>query len=189
MLILYELGQAEARDLATALYMLANGGGKARAHRDGSLREPRTSRVLTLSSGELPVDAKLTEDRGRRIQAGQLVRMMDTPADRGLGFGVFDNGGPDSDPTALANHCKIAAVSAYGTAGPEFVRRLIAGGVTGDDVRALVTHFSAANVAHGADGQVIRAAQRLGLIAAAGEWSTRFDLTGWRKGEARAAAA
>jgi uncharacterized protein (DUF927 family) len=188
-LILDELGQAEARELATALYMLAHGGGKARAHRDGSLRESSMWRVLTLSSGELPVDAKLTEDRGRKPRAGQLVRMLDIPADRGLGFGIFDFARPDVDAVALAKRCKLVAGSAYGTAGPEFVRLLIAGGVTGDEVRALVNDFVAANIPAGAEGQVNRAAQRLGLIAAAGELATKLGLTGWREGEARSAAA
>ena len=108
-LILDELGQAEARDLAAALYMLANGGGKARAHRDGSLREPSTWRVLTLSSGESRLTAKLMEDRGRKPRAGQLVRMLDIPADRGLGFGVFDFVGAGDDAAALAKRCKVAA--------------------------------------------------------------------------------
>jgi putative DNA primase/helicase len=145
--------------------------------------------VLTISSGELPVDAKLTEDRGRKARAGQLVRMLDITADRGLGFGVFDLAGPDSDAAAFAKRCKLAAASTYGTAGPEFVRRLIATDMTGAEVRALVNDFIAGKVPHGADGQVIRAAQRLGLIAAAGELATRFGLTGWRKGEARDGAA
>ena len=39
-LILDEVGQVEARDMAAALYSLANGAGKARAARDGGLREP-----------------------------------------------------------------------------------------------------------------------------------------------------
>jgi uncharacterized protein (DUF927 family) len=188
-LILDELGQAEARELAAALYMLAHGGGKARAHRDGSLRESSTWRVLTLSSGELPVDAKLTEDRGRKPRAGQLVRMLDIHADRGRGFGIFDFTRPDVDAVALAKRCKLAASFAYGTAGPEFVRLLIAGGVTGDDVRARVNDFVVANIPPGAEGQVNRAAQRLGLIAAAGELGTELGLTGWREGEARSAAA
>ncbi len=93
-LILDELGQAEARELAAALYMLANGSGKARAHRDGSLRDPKSWRVLTISSGEVPIDAKLAEDHGRKSRAGQLVRMLNIPADRGRGFGVFDGPGP-----------------------------------------------------------------------------------------------
>ena len=186
-LILDEVGQVEARDMAAALYSLANGAGKARAARDGALREPRSWRVLTISSGEVPVDAKLIEDRGRKPRAGQLVRMLDIPAARA--FGVFDHAGPDGDAASLAKACKRAAVSGYGTAGPKFVRRLIAEGVTGDHIRLAINEFVAAEVPPGADGQIDRVAQRLGLILAAGELATKFGLTGWRAGEARDAAA
>ena len=79
-LILDEVGQVDARDMAAALYALAKGTGKARASRDGGLREPKTWRVLTVSSGEVPVDGKLAEDRARKTRAGQLVRMLDIPA-------------------------------------------------------------------------------------------------------------
>ena len=86
--------------------------------------------------------------------------------------------------------CKLAAASAYGTAGPEFVRRLIAEGVTRRRrARSIVNDFVAAEVPPGADGQIDRAAQRFGIIAAAGELATEFGLTGWREGEARDAAA
>jgi putative DNA primase/helicase len=188
-LILDELGQVEARELAATLYMLANGSGKARAHRDGSLRDPKSWRVLTLSSGEVPIDAKLAEDHGRKSRAGQLVRMLNVPADRGRGFGVFDGPGPEGEAAALSKACMLAAALAYGTTGPEFVRRLIRWEVSGNDVRALVADFAAAHVPQDADGQVIRAAERLGLVATAGELATELGVTGWRKGEAREAAA
>ena len=83
-------------------------------------------------------EAKLSETPGRKARAGQLVRLLDVPAERGEGFGVFDNGGPDGDASALAKTIKLAATKAYGTAGPAFVRRLIADGVTGEDVRRLI---------------------------------------------------
>jgi uncharacterized protein (DUF927 family) len=186
-LVLDELGQIEAREMAAALYTLGNGAGKARAHRDGSLREPKTWRALTLSSGEVPIDVKMSEERGRKSRAGQLVRMIDLSAVRGSG--VFDNAGPDDDAAALAKACKVAATTAYGTAGPDFVRGLTANDVTGDDVRAFVKDFVAAESPRGADGQIARVAQRIGLIAAAGELATEFGLTGWEPGEARSAAA
>ena len=113
--------------------------------------------------------------------------MLDIPADRG--FGVFDHAGPDDDAGKLAKAFKQAAMSAYGMAGPEFVRRLIDEQVTGEDVRGLVGEFVSAHVPAGADGQVDRAAQRLGLIAAAGELATLLGVTPWREGEAAAAAA
>jgi uncharacterized protein (DUF927 family) len=188
-LILDELGQVEAREFAAAPYMLANGAGKARAHRDGSLRDPRTWRLMFISSGEVPMEAKLAEDRGKKTRAGQLVRMLNITADRGLGFGVFDHAGSDGEAAAFAKQCKLAAASSFGTAGPEFVRRLIADDVRGSDVRSFVNGFVAAEVPACADGQVDRAAQRLGIIAAAGEFATAFGLTGWREGEAREAAA
>ncbi len=186
-LILDELGQVEARDLATAIYSLANGGGKARAARNGDLREGRSWRVVTLSSGELPVDTKLSEERSRKTWAGQLVRMLDIKASRA--YGVFDSPGPDGDSSAFAKACTLAAQTAYGTAGPAFVRALIRDEVTGPDVRTVVDDFLAAHAPEGAGGQVRRAAQRLGLIAAAGELATKLGVTGWRQGEAGEAAA
>ena len=143
MLILDELSVVEARDAAASFYGLANGSGKARAARDGSLREPKTWRVLILSTGEVPTETKLAEDRGRKARAGQLVRMLDIPADRNAGFGAFDHGGQDGDAGALAKAFKQAAISAYGTAGPEFVRRIIAEGADeiGETVRDMVAAF------------------------------------------------
>lgn len=188
-LILDELGVVEARDAAAAVYGIANGSGKARAARDGSLREPKTWRVLLLSSGEVPIAMKLAEDKGRRARAGQFVRLLDIPADRGAGFGAFDNAGPEGDAGKLAKAFKQAAQSSYGTAGPEFVRRLIAEQVTGEDVRALVGDFAAEFVPSGSDGQVDRAAQRLGLIAAAGELASKLGIVPWATGTAWEAAA
>jgi putative DNA primase/helicase len=170
--------------MGEALYALANGAGKKRAARDGGLREPRTWRVLTISSGEVPVEGKLSEDRTKKTRAGQLVRILDVPAARA--FGVFDFAGPDGDAATFAKACKRAAVSAYGTAGPEFVRRLISEGVAGDEVRSIVREFVAAEVPPGADGQIDRAAQRFGVIAAAGEMATGFGLTPWREREREA---
>ncbi len=188
-LILDELGVVDARDAASSLYGLANGSGKARAARDGSLREPKSWRVLILSTGEVPTETKLAEDRGRKARAGQLVRMLDIPADRGVGFGAFDHGGQDGDAGSLAKAFKHTAISAYGTVGPEFVRQLLANEVTGDDVRKMVADFVAQNVPARSDGQIDRAAQRLGLIAAAGELAIAMGIVPWQPREAWNAAA
>src|SRR5262249_40332841 len=174
LMVLDELGVVEGRDAAQALYGLANGQGKQRAARDGSPREPKSWRLLYLSSGGLPVEAKLVEASGRKARAGQLVRLLDVPAERGKGFGVFDNGGLDGDAATLAKAIKRrAATTAYGAAGPAFMRKLISDSVTGDDVRWLVDQFVRATIPADADGQVERAAQRFGLISAAGEAAAR----------------
>ena len=124
-LVLDELGVGNPREVADSIYALANGSGKQRARRDGSLQDPRAWRVFVLSSGELPIETKIAEDYGRKTRAGQTIRLLDLPADRGLGYGAFDHGGACADAGKLADAIKDAACSAYGTAGPEFVRRLM----------------------------------------------------------------
>src|SRR5271155_5517899 len=118
-----------------------------------------------------------------------MLRLLDIPADRGLGFGVCDHRGETGDAGALTRAIKIGASEAYGTAGPEFVRRIIRGNINGDDVRAMIADFVRAEVRSGADGQIERVPQRLGLIAATGELAIGLDVAPWPAGEARKAAA
>jgi uncharacterized protein (DUF927 family) len=56
-------------------------------------------------------------------------------------------------------------------------------------VRGLVDQFVRATIPTHADGQVERAAQRFGLISAAGELAARFGIVPWPAGAARDAAA
>lgn len=146
--------------------------------------------MFVLSSGESPVETKLGEDRGRKIRAGQLIRLLDIPADRGLGFGAFDHACDYDDAGKLADAIKDAATAAYGTAGPEFVRCLIALGVDQVAARAkkLMATFVRKVVERGASEQIIRAAKKFALIALAGHLATGLGLTPWEKGEARRAA-
>jgi len=191
LLCLDEIGVAEARDAAAAVYQLATGIGKGRSRRDGSLREPLTWRVLTLSTGEVAMAAKVSEDRTRRPYAGQAVRLLDIPADAGHGYGVFDGPGQESDAGKLADAIKQAAISSFGTAGPAFVRRLIGedAAETGKLVSEMVVQFQTSQLRPDADGQVRRAAARLGLIGAAGELACEWGIVHWKAGEAMQAAA
>lgn len=191
LLCLDEIGVAEGRDAAAAVYQLASGVGKGRSARDGSIRAPMTWRVLTLSTGEMPMAAKIAEDRQRRAYAGQAVRLLDIPADAGRGFGVFDGPGTDGDPARLAEALQKAALCAYGEAGPAFVRSLADLGT--EEARSLVVdiveNFVSEHAPADSDGQIRRAAARLGLIAAAGELARSFNIVPWQEGEAEAAAA
>ena len=81
MLCLDELSQLAAKDAGEAAYMLANGSGKSRSSRDGSARKAAKWRLLFLSSGEIGLADKVAEDgRGRRLAAGQQIRIVDVPA-------------------------------------------------------------------------------------------------------------
>ena len=181
--VLDELGAVEAKEAAAAIYSLTGGTGKGRSRRDGSLRQSLTWRTMVLSTGEVRLTDKLIEGR-QRARAGQQVRLVDIPADADKGFGAFDNGGAAGDPKGLADKIKIAAQTSYGIAGPEFVRGLIADGIQADDVRAIIDAFRKQFAPQGADGQVLRVADRFGLVAAAGELACDLGIVPWKKGEA-----
>ena len=88
LLILDELGEIDPREAGAAAYMLANNAGKARARRDGLARPTATWRLLFLSSGEIGLADHMRE-AGKRVRAGQEVRLADLPADAGAGHGLF----------------------------------------------------------------------------------------------------
>ena len=87
---------------------------------------------------------------------------------------------------------KAATAEHHGTAGPAFVGALLADReACVAAVREGITAFRAAAVERfglTGEGQTERAAQRLGLIAAAGEAATAYGLTGWPVGAAGGAA-
>ena len=184
-----ELGVVDARDAFAAVYQLAAGQGKQRARRDGSIRDSKTWRVLVLSTGETRLRQKLAEGR-QRAMAGQDVRLLDIPADAGQGFGVFDGPGEFESAKELADAINQSARTHFGSAGPAFVAAVIEQGVDKISTAVLdhVGRFRSHVVVDRADGQVLRAADRFGLIAAAGELATALDITPWEPGSAREAA-
>ena len=105
----------------------------------------RTRRGGAFSCYPVANETKIAEDNGRRARAGQTIRLLDVHVDRGFGFGAFDNGGQFTDASKLADAIKDAARSAYGTAGPEFVRHLMAAGVdeVATEAKRAVTSFVA----------------------------------------------
>jgi putative DNA primase/helicase len=187
-LILDELGQLDTKDAATSFYMLASGVGKTRMTRTAAVQDIKTWRTFVLSSGEMTVEAKITQLRGAKAYTGATLRLLNVAADRGLGFGVFDSPGPTGDARDLVNAFSTAAASAHGVAGPEFVKELISRAAEGEAIQNAIGHFVQCNVEHDSSGQVERAAKRFGLIATAGELATEFGVTGWQPGVATAAA-
>lgn len=187
-LALDELAEVNGREAGAAAYMLANGTGKARADRSGHARAPARWRVMVLSSGEISLSDKLAE-AGQRGKAGQEVRLLDICANS-RPYGLFDDLHGHPSGAALADAVKAAAVTHHGTAGPAFVEAwLVDPAANAAQVRRSVVDFKEAAL-NGCepDGQIERAAGRLGLIAAAGELATAFGLTGWVPGEGRDAA-
>ncbi|MDG4591288.1 MAG: DUF927 domain-containing protein [Defluviicoccus sp.] len=189
LLCLDEMGELPPKVAGATAYMLANGSGKSRAHRDGTARAAARWRLLFLSTGEIGL-ADLIAEAGGRTRAGQEVRVIDLPADAGAGLGLFERLPAGMRPGAFADALKDAAAIHYGHAGPAFVAELVKRhGEARDALRTACDAIAAKMVPADAAGQVRRVAQRFALVAAAGELATEYGLTGWREGEAARAAA
>lgn len=182
LLVLDELSEAEPKDAGATAYMLANGQGKGRANRNGDIRQRKRWRLLFLSSGEISLSDHLRSD-GRKVKAGQEVRLIDLPADTGL-HGVFENLHGYADGAGLAREIYQSTATDYGHAGIEFVRKVSGSRQEAQDVVGRMTKAIQARLPQGVDGQVVRVADRFALLAAAGELATRWGITGWPEGEA-----
>jgi len=185
-LCLDEIGQAPGRTIKEASYMLANGMGKARASADGSSRAVKTWRIMLLSTGEKGLADKITEEGGK-VHAGQLVRLVDVPADAGAGFGIFENLHGHETARAFSDAIKQAAATHYGHAA----RAFIAAFLNSEEAKTEIPLFLAQGLElicpKDAPGQVQRVAKRFLLCAAAGEAAVRWGLLPWERNEALAA--
>jgi putative DNA primase/helicase len=184
-LALDEIGVASGHEVGNVVYSIAGGIGKQRANRDGSAKLPNTWRIFILSTGEISISDKIREG-GKRARVGQEIRVLDINADAGKGFGVFDVG---DNPENLARELRQAAVNSYGTAGSAFIRAIIA---RTDDVAIIVKEGLDGfreRVANGSQsGQVLRAANRIGLVAVAGELAIQLGILPWLTGSVNEAA-
>ena len=190
LLALDELGELDAKEAGSTAYLLVNGQGKARATRDAEVRARSEWRIMLLSSGEIGLGDKIAET-GKRAKAGQLIRLVDVPADAGKGQGLFEDTKGQS-PANFSKAVKAAALEYYGTAGQAFAT------ILADDPEAVAS--AAKNriaeiqkkLLDGAGengGQAFRVAHRFALIAAAGEMATVALGLPWAENEAERAAA
>jgi uncharacterized protein (DUF927 family) len=188
LLILDELSQCDPKEAGEAAYLLANGQGKARAHRNGTARASLRWRLLFLSAGEESL-AALMARTGRKANAGQEVRLADFDADAGVGLGAFETLNGCDSPAALSLALKDAATRHHGAAGLVWLRAVVNDrDKLADIITGGVRQFVAENTPQDAAGQVLRVAQRFGLVAVAGELATHYGVTGWAEGEATQAA-
>lgn len=190
LLPLDEIAEIPARTLHEAIYMLANGTGKARMTKDVVLADQARWRLALISSGEVSVEEKLREAR-LGAMAGHEVRLIDIEADSRT-HGAFDNLHGAASAAEFADRVNNALRDHHGAPGHAFVARLISfksGGF--DRVRNVVRDLSRAwleELPNAADGQTARVATRFATIAVAGNMATGMGLTGWEAQAARVAA-
>lgn len=89
-LLLDEIGQATAQDVAQSAYLLANGQGKSRMRKDLTMRDNLKWNLTFLSNGEHTLSSYL-EKGGIETKGGQENRMPSIPAVVKNGFGAFES--------------------------------------------------------------------------------------------------
>jgi putative DNA primase/helicase len=184
-----ELAQLDPREAAEIAYLLANGSGKSRMSRTFAPSKRLTWRLLFVSSGEITLSDH-ARTAGQRVRAGAEVRLLNIDADAGAGMGAFENLHGASSAADFANRLKQAAIRYYGTPLRALLDLIIR---ERQEVERALPNFRAdfltRFVPKGASGEVVRAAQRFAVIAAAGELASVAGITGWDADEATAAAA
>jgi putative DNA primase/helicase len=189
-LILDEIGEADPGLIGQIVYMHRNGSGRNRSDLMGRLMASASFCCFTMSTGEKTVAQAISDNaRGLKPMAGQLIRLLDLPADAGAGMGVFENLHRFKNARALAQHLRAMALHHHGHAARQFLTKLTA---DLDEARVIVftmiEDFVEEHCPEGFSPQIARAAAQFGLVAAAGELAAAYDVLPFSEGEAMAAA-
>lgn len=188
LLLLDEIAQVDPKSLGDTVYMLANEAGKARATQSATARKIASWRLLFLSDGEVSLASHM-EQAGKGSKAGHDVRMAHIAADAGKGLGVFDTLHDFESGAALSDHLAKMARQYYGTAGMALIEYAVSdfdniSEALSSGIAQLVREMCPEN----SHGQVARVAARFALVGLSGEMATAQGITGWKTGEAIAAA-
>ena len=179
LLCLDEMGQINPKEAGETAYMLANGMGKSRATKDARARETSKWRLLFLSSGEISLAEHMREG-GKRIRAGQEVRIIDIPSDTGQ-YGAFEHLHNFETGAAFSRGLCYASEQFFGSAGRAFLRKIIDQGIPHVEgrIRQIMDTFIAKRSYVGASGQVHRVHHKFAFVAAVGTLATEYGITGW----------
>lgn len=191
LLLLDELSQVDPKVAGEVAYMLANGSGKVRSGRTGSMRDISIWRLIFISSGEGGL-AEHMALANRKPKAGQEIRMLDIPAiplSGSISF-LFENIHGRQNGDVFSKEVTEAAGKYYGVAAIEYLNQLVLNLADAPGaIKRAQAAFNNTHIEADAGSQVYRAALRFSLVAAAGELATMWGITGWPQGEASNAAA
>ena len=190
LLCLDEMGQVNGKEVGETAYMLGNGQGKLRATIEAEAKDVRKFRLVYISNGEVAMRDHM-QAAGKKVMAGQEVRLLNIPADAGAGFGIFDNITGSQNSGDYANEISRDALRYHGHAGLAFVEALSDAEQQGallDSIREKQLQFIQAYTPASADGQVGRVGQKFAFMAAVGEVCAELGILPWGAGEAIAGA-
>lgn len=183
LLCLDEIAQIEPMIAGETSYLLFNEKGKRRANQLGIGCDPQHWKFLVLSNGEISLEEHMAQC-GKKLKAGQEIRMIDIPADTGK-YGCFEDlheyGTGEEFADALSNACN----SYYGSVSRAFLAKIVNNvDFAINFSEKIQKSFIEKNRPSKASGQVARVIKRLAIIAAGGELATELGLTGWERGAA-----
>lgn len=184
LLCLDEIREANEREIGLIVMMLANGNGKGRMKDNAVLRERLSWLLLWLSTGEHGL-LHYMEAAGTKPDPGMEVRQLDIPADAGVGFGLFEQLHGHKDARAFAEHLRTVCDQHHGAVGIAWLEHV---SQRLDEIRidlpGRVARVALELMPAKSESQVMRAVRRFALLAVAGEYATKWNLTGWKPGEA-----
>ncbi|AIN16191.1 TOPRIM and DUF927 domain-containing protein [Yersinia pseudotuberculosis] len=113
-----EVGQgADPDSVAKSAYTLFNGVGKLQGAKEGGNRDLKRWRTVALSTGEMDIETFIASS-GRKVKAGQLVRLLNIPLEKAHQHHETLNG------KAHADALKDAYQHNYGAAGRYWIKHL-----------------------------------------------------------------
>lgn len=181
LMVLDEIGQANARHVSQTAYSVINGVAKIQGAKDGGNREAPRWKVLLLSTGEKPLDSFLEQNKAD-WNAGQAARLPSVPSNAGHGLGVFDTLHGHEKGAHLSETITANTARYHGTLGRAFIRLLLDNQTAIDEARQIQADFM--QILPDTDGQARTVAARFALAAAALELAARYGLAGIPTGAA-----
>ncbi|WNP29079.1 DUF927 domain-containing protein [Morganella morganii] len=120
LLYLDEVGQgADPKHVYKSAYTLFNGKGKIQGAKDGGNRPMENWRTVAISTGEKDIETYLL-NAGVKVNAGQLVRLLNIPIERAVDLHECESGKHHADTI------KVNCRAHYGSAGRHWIEYLSA---------------------------------------------------------------
>ncbi|HBE9079251.1 DUF927 domain-containing protein [Serratia fonticola] len=172
-----EIGQgSNRRAVADAAYALFNGVGKIQGAKEGGNRDVKRWRAMAFSTGEIDMESYIRADGGK-VNAGQLVRLLNVPISKAAVYHGHADGKAHAD--AMRDACK----DHYGAVGRAWIKQLASQkDASGEAVRVAERRWLGL-LPEEASEQVRRVASRFAVLEAALILS--LSLTGWEAQECR----
>jgi putative DNA primase/helicase len=177
-----------ARKACSLVYMLANGKGKRRSlhYRQQTGIGQYRWRVMVLSTGEQSLEEHAEAGEQTR-QSGEIVRLIDVPADAGAGLGIYETlPAGFTEAAKLSDAIVKAAAEHHGTAFIAFVKH-VQSDLSSDPaalrqrIEKLMQRFYERAEVDLENGIEVRFAKRFALAYAAGIMAVKWGVLPWKQ--------